>query len=99
MCDFKEKLLSKKSGHGLNRNLTIVDSGHQSSKHRLLLKKDSKAHSMVRNSSNNISSSNENILIMSVLKKLESLTEPKNYMQEDLKDKKDKIKISPAKLY
>ena len=36
---------------------------------------------------------------MSVLKKLESLTEPKNYMQEDPKERKDKIKISPAKLY
>ena len=36
---------------------------------------------------------------MSVLKKLESLTEPRTYYQEDYREKKDKIKISPAKLY
>ena len=36
---------------------------------------------------------------MSVLKKLEVLTEPRTYYQDDYKEKKDKIKISPAKLY
>ena len=47
------------------------------------------------------SSSSENILIMSVLKKLEGLTELQNKEKprEESKDRRDKIKISPVQLY
>jgi hypothetical protein len=47
---------------------------------------------------NSLSSSHENILIMSVLKKLEGLTETPLQQQTEA-DKRDKFRISPAHLY
>ena len=67
----------------MSRNVTnIEDKQDENVKRRILQKNFSKASSMQRYPSSNLSSSNENILIMSVLKKLESLTEPKNPFQE-----------------
>ena len=48
----------------------------------------------------NGTSSSENILIMSVLRRLEGLTDAQNKSQrEEQRERKDKIKISPVQLY
>lgn len=62
---------------------------------RMLLKHNK---SVSRSRLDSVSASSENILIMSVLKKLEALTEQSG-RQEEGKDRRDKIKISPALLY
>lgn len=61
---------------------------------RMMLKHQSKSKL-----SYSLSSSSENILIMSVLKKLEGLTEQSARFHDDSREKRDKIKISPALLY
>ena len=49
LCDFKERLLAKKSVHGLNKNVAdIGDMKHQKSNRRLLVKNESKGASMVK---------------------------------------------------
>jgi hypothetical protein len=49
----------------------------------MLMKQPSNPKPILRFPSSNLTSSSENILIMSVLKKLESLTEPKYGSQEE----------------
>jgi hypothetical protein len=97
ICDYKEKLLMKKAGTSLYKPLAHMTNGIDELNHkRMMLKHNSVSRSRLTGS---LTSSSENILIMSVLKKLENLTEQTSGNIEQSKERRDKIKISPAHLY
>ena len=58
ICDFKEKLAVKKSGHALSRNVThIADSVDERCQRRILMKNSSKAQNLGRHPSSTLTSS------------------------------------------
>jgi hypothetical protein len=73
ICDYKEKLLQKKGGTSLYRPLAkISDSMDNKSTMRMMLKHNKSISKSISKSrlTDSHTSSSENILIMSVLKKL-----------------------------